>query len=231
MDLAVSRGGTPVLRDVSFEVGAGSWFGVLGVNGSGKTTLLQAIAGRLAIDDGRLALFGEEVAASEARRTASVGFAPPPESLPGLVTAGEMLDLVATLRRAPADAPRPVFEALGLPALLAIPIDTMSVGMRQRVAIFSAFLGSPRIVVLDEPFNWLDPVAAFDLKTVLAEMVAGGLTLVTALHDISTFATRCDAGLWLHEGAVVQAFASTDLAAARADVAGFEARIYRLFHR
>jgi ABC-type multidrug transport system ATPase subunit len=229
--LAVSRGGRQVLREVSFEVRAGDWFGVLGVNGSGKTTLLQAIAGRLEIDAGALWLAGEDDTTSQARRAAKVGFAPDPDSLPALLSAGELLDLVADMRGAAADAPRPVFEALGLEELLGVRIERMSAGMRQRVAIFTAFIGSPGIVALDEPFNWLDPVAGFDLKQALSELVADGLALLTALHDTTTFALRCNAGLWLHDGRVMQSFDGEDLAAARTDVGAFEARVYQLFRR
>jgi ABC-type multidrug transport system ATPase subunit len=74
--------------------------------------------------------------------------------------------------------------------------------MRQRVAIALAFAGEPSLVILDEPFSWLDPVAAFDLRQALRTLVRGGLTLVTALHDLGTLATACDEGLMLADGRV-----------------------------
>ncbi len=227
--LSVSRGGEIVVRDISFEVPFGAWFGLLGANGSGKTTALMALAGRLPVDAGRLTLAGTECSEDDAARSAIVGFAPPPESLPDLLTGGELLALLARSRSAAPDAPRSVFDALGLDHLLDHPIEGMSSGMRQRLAIFCAFVGERRIVVLDEPFNWLDPVAAFDLKTALSELVAGGLAIVTALHDVGTFATRCSAGLWLHEGRVARTFAQDDLEAGARDLIGFERAVYTLF--
>jgi ABC-2 type transport system ATP-binding protein len=227
--LSVSRDGEIVIRDISFEVPFGAWFGLLGANGSGKTTALMALAGRLPVDAGRLTLAGCECSRDDAARSANVGFAPPPESLPNLLTGGELLALLARSRSAAPDAPRIVFDALGLDHLLDHPIESMSSGMRQRLAIFCAFVGERRVVMLDEPFNWLDPVAAFDLKSALSELVAGGLALVTALHDVGTFATRCSAGVWLHEGQLARAFARQELEAAARDLIGFERTIHTLF--
>ena len=101
--------------------------------------------------------------------------------------------------------------------------------MRQRVSVFTAFIGAPAVVLLDEPFNWLDPVAAHDLKLMLAEWVAAGGALVTALHDIATFATRCDLGLLIHDGKVARAFDAGEMAAGRGDVLGFEEVVYQTF--
>ena len=228
-ELSVARAGVVVVRDLSFEAAPGGWVGLLGANGSGKTTVLMALAGRLPIEAGRLRLAGADCGDDVALRARVVGFAPPPESLPDLLTGRELLTLLAQSRAAAPDAPRSIFDALGVDQLLSHPIERMSSGMRQRLAIFCAFLGSRRIVVLDEPFNWLDPVVAFDLKAALADLVAGGLLLVTALHDVATFATRCASGLWLHEGRVARSFTREELAEAARDLVGFERALYAQF--
>jgi ABC-type multidrug transport system ATPase subunit len=94
--------------------------------------------------------------------------------------------------------------------------------MRQRIAIAAAFVGGHTQVILDEPFNWLDPVAVFDLRQVLRERVADGLTLVTALHDLGTLATACDAGLMLADGKVALTLDSVTLNAAAQNPQEFE---------
>ena len=79
--------------------------------------------------------------------------------------------------------------------------------------------------MLDEPFNWLDPVAAVDLRTALRAAVGDGLTLVTALHDLTSLARSCDAGALLAGGRVALTLDAAALAAARTDLPGFEARL------
>lgn len=77
--------------------------------------------------------------------------------------------------------------------------------MRQRIAIAAAFAGGHSLVILDEPFSWLDPVAISDMREVLLDRVDGGLTLITALHDLGTLTSACDAGLMLADGKVALA--------------------------
>jgi ABC-2 type transport system ATP-binding protein len=227
LDVSIAR--HPILHVVSFTAEAGIWFGLLGANGSGKTTLLRALSGRLAIDVGSVRLNGEEVAASERARATRIGFGPPPDSLPDELTAGELLDLLGAARRAdPRPAP-PIYQALDIARLESQTIGVMSAGMRQRLCVFSAFVGAPAVVLLDEPFNWLDPLVAYDLKAALRDWTGHGGALVTALHDIATFATRCDAGLLLHEGRVAKTFEPAEIAAARSDILGFEQLVYDAF--
>jgi ABC-type multidrug transport system ATPase subunit len=104
-------------------------------------------------------------------------------------------------------------------------VDALSSGWRQRLALGLAFIGEPRLVLLDEPFNWLDPVAAYNVKDRLTALAADRL-VITALHDVSTFALRCDHGVLLQDGRVSARFGPSDLAAARADLSGFERGVY-----
>ncbi len=113
-------------------------------------------------------------------------------------------------------------EALGLAPLLDRWIGDCSAGMRQRIAIAGAFAGGHSLVILDEPFNWLDPVAIFDLREVLRDRVDAGLTLITALHDLGTLASACDAGLMLAYGKVALALGEDMLRVAAQNPQAFE---------
>lgn len=223
--LAVAFGRRTALEEVGLEAGAAGWLGVLGANGGGKTTLLRTLAGRLAPRAGRIILDGRDLAADPAARSRLFGYAPPLAALPGGVTAGELLRLVARARRADPGRPADLFEALEVARIRDRPVDALSSGWRQRLALGLAFVGEPGVVLLDEPFNWLDPVAAYDVKEQLAALAADRL-VVTALHDVSTFALRCDTGVLLQEGRVSARFGPPDLAAARADLAAFERGVY-----
>jgi energy-coupling factor transporter ATP-binding protein EcfA2 len=83
--------------------------------------------------------------------------------------------------------------------------------MRQRIAIGIAFALPTAIAILDEPLNWLDPVAAYDLKAALGELVGDGLTLITALHDTATMCACCNAGIMLSEGQIKVRLDQADL--------------------
>jgi len=221
-DLNVSRSGQPIVHVVSAEIMPASWFGVIGANGSGKTTLLRAIAGRLPIARGSCALFGAECAQDRSARAQAIGFAPPIEYFPASLHLRELLELAGDPIDAQQERNRTLWDALGLQQLLDIPAGECSSGMKQRAAIALAFATPCRVVILDEPFNWLDPVAAYDVRAVLAQMVTGGLALVTALHDLTTLCGFCDSGIVLAKGRVSLTLDTAMLRAGRHDAARFE---------
>ena len=229
-DLSVSRKGREILHRVSLGAKPG-WFGVLGINGSGKTTLLKALCARLDIAAGRVVWRGRDLTQENAERARCFGFAPQLDTLPPGVTAGELIGLVADLRGCDARGPGGIYQALGLDGLRDKMIGNMSSGMKQRVSLFCAFLGEPELVLLDEPFNWLDPVAAYDLKREIRSWVESDRCVVTALHDVGTFVTRCDAGILIHKGEVVRTFDRDQLKQGRLDPQGLEDEIHALFPR
>lgn len=220
----VARNGARVVHDVDLTVTHGAWFGVIGANGSGKTSLLRALAGRLPFAAGSCVVEGAELAADRGARARRFGFSPPADALPDALRARDLLALVGgdiDQVRARLGVLQP---ALDLAPLLDRWIGDCSAGMRQRIAIAAAFAGGQSLVILDEPFNWLDPVAIFDVREALRGMVDSGLTLVTALHDLTTLATACDAGLMLAEGRVAMTLDADMLQTAARDPRGFERR-------
>jgi ABC-2 type transport system ATP-binding protein len=199
---SVERGGDLVVRQVDLAITEGAWFGVIGANGSGKTSLLRALAGRLPFAGGRCLIDDKDVAENRVARAERFGFSPPADTLPGDLRVREIFELVGGDIAKVWTRLGPVREALGLDALMGRWIGDCSAGMRQRVTIALAFAPGHPLVILDEPFNWLDPVASYDLRQALRAMVDEGLTLMTALHDLSTLAISCDAGVMLADGRV-----------------------------
>jgi ABC-2 type transport system ATP-binding protein len=220
--LVVARGDVLAVRGVSLDIPRGGWFGLIGANGSGKTSLLRAMAGRLPIRSGRVRLDGADLTEDRAARARAIGFAPEGAMLPDALCVRELLAVVAGEVEAALAALGPLREALGLDALLDWRIGSCSAGMRQRVAIACAFAGGHKLVILDEPFNWLDPLAAYDTRMALKAMVDGCLTLVTALHDLATLAASCDGGALLADGLLARRIQEADLVAAVRDPLGFE---------
>jgi ABC-2 type transport system ATP-binding protein len=229
-DLVVDRGATRAVDHVSVGAESGRWLGVIGANGSGKTSLLRAVAGRLNLKSGTILVDDQDRTADRAWRAASFGFAPDPAALPATLTGGEFLAILGSQApgRDPSDLLAPLRRALDFDRFLGRRIGTLSTGMKQRLAIFSAFVGRPGLVILDEPFNWLDPVCAFDTKEALRGLVAGeGLALVTALHEMATLVHYCGSGVLLADGRVSRRLDGADMAAGAKNLAAFEAEMIR----
>lgn len=225
-DLSAPSGGQPIIRRVSFDIPVGAWFGVLGVNGSGKTTLLRTLAGRLEAARGSVRIAGEELRDDPRGRGRRTGFMPDQADLPNLLTGADLVDLLTASRGGEPGLAGEAHDLLGVGALLGLRIGTMSSGMRQRLAVYSAFIGERPVLVLDEPFNWLDPIAAHDLRVLLRRAAGEGWTVITNLHDAAAFVLNCAEGVVLHEGEVLRRYGPDCLPGLRGDVAAFEADLY-----
>ena len=225
-DLSVALGSQTVLSDITFEVPRGAWCGLIGVNGAGKTTLLRAVAGRLAHGQGAVHIDG--VRLEQPRdRARCIGLSVSPERLPDAPTVARLLAEVARAHGAAMrpDHLAPLWRALVMDELVDRPIRILSAGQKQRLGIHLAFMGAPSVVLLDEPFNALDPLIAFELKLVLKTMAADSLTIVTAMHDLAMMALHCSHGLLLSQGRLAEVFNADALAEARRDPAAFEASV------
>jgi ABC-type multidrug transport system ATPase subunit len=164
-----------VLRgcDLALERGA---LAITGDNGAGKSTLLAVVAGLVPPDAGELTLGGLALSSQAAR--ALVGFVPEALVPFAELRAGEFLALVATLRKAPPPSQEGVLH------LLEKPMGGLSLGERRRVLLTAALVGSPRLLLLDEPSNGLDEEGrAWVLAVLLRHLAGGGLALL-ATHDL-----------------------------------------------
>jgi len=222
--LCVARGSASAVLDVCTQFPRGGWTGLVGANGSGKTSLLRALAGRLPISSGQVLLDGADVSSDRAARARQIGFAPDAAFLPEDLTAGQLFGLQdGSGQRGRNAALDGLWQALTLDRFVEKPIGSLSAGTRQRIAIYSAFIGhGADIVILDEPFNWLDPLTAHDTKAALRELVQDGLTLITALHDFGTLTAYCGRGLLLADGCLSLELDQEALAAGRADPEAFD---------
>lgn len=226
-ELVVLRGDYRAVDGVSLAVEGAGWVGLVGANGSGKTSLLRALAGRIAAQGGAILIDGIDRTGDRGWRAGAIGFAPEAAALPATLSGRELFAILgpATPGLDPNDPLAPLRRALAFDSFLDRRIGTLSAGMRQRLAIFCAFLARPEAVILDEPFNWLDPICAFDTKQALAALAAGGLTLITALHEMNTLVQHCRSGLLLSDGRVSRRLGADDLAAGARDYAAFEAEM------
>lgn len=194
--LSKSYGPHPVLADVSFALGAGTIAVVSGANGTGKSTLLKCVAGLVGFD-GAAAVAGAPAGSLQARR--AVGYLPQSVSLPDNVTVGEVLAFFARLRGA--DGLRILPEGF-LPADER-PVGVLSGGQRQRVALAVALLGSPRLLLLDEPVANLDELGREGFWDTLRAVAASGAAALVASPMPGDLAGVADRAIVLDEGTVV----------------------------
>jgi len=205
-----------VLDDVSLQLKRGDIALLVGANGSGKSTLLRCVAGLTAFE-GSVRVLGADPR-SGADNRGLIGYLPQLVSLPESVTVGEVIAFFARLRgvsvRRPADLAAAVPLPDGFLPSLERPIGALSGGMRRRVALGAALLGSPPLVLLDEPAASLDEEHSSSLwETLQALRAAGGTALiampllVTSMlrHDLASVADRAvmlDHGRVVHDGSV-----------------------------
>lgn len=225
-NLISHHGRRKIINGVSVSVRGSSWFGIIGANGSGKTTFLKSISGRHSISSGSVLLNGKAIHLNRHNLAEGISFMPTINSLPNILTVDQVLNLVSPDVR---NENNDIENVLDIASFRQNKIGQLSSGLKQRVCLGLAFRQNCKVVALDEPFNWLDPVCAFDLKELLSAKVKAGLTLVTAMHDISTFSRYCDSGLLMKQGGTVIEISSKTMTTYRDDPFGFEKMIVKRF--
>lgn len=187
LDLAVARG----------EV-----FGLLGPNGSGKSTTIKMILGLLSPSAGDVALFGLSPRSVAAR--ARLGYLPELSYLHPFLTARETLSYYAGLcdldRRTARERTAQLLKMVGLEDVADRAVGGFSKGMARRVALASALVGKPELLVLDEPTSGLDPVSTNEVKTLIRTLSAGGMTVLMTSHLLGDAEDVCGRVMILNHG-------------------------------
>jgi ABC-2 type transport system ATP-binding protein len=195
--LQVTRGGRPVLRDLSFAVAPGSVTGLLGPSGSGKTTLMRCILGIQTVVAGTVTVLGQPAGSPPLR--SQVGYATQAVSVYDDLTVAENVRYFAsTLGTTAADVDR-VIAAVEIADLVSRLTSRLSGGQRSRVSLAVAMLGQPRLLVLDEPTTGLDPLLREQLWSLFHRLAADGATLLISSHVMEE-AERCDRLLLMRDG-------------------------------
>jgi ABC-2 type transport system ATP-binding protein len=191
--LRKSFGDLQALDDVSFAVRPGELFGFVGSNGAGKTTTMRIVLGVLASDDGVVRVDGTPVDAALRRR---IGYMPAERGLYPKMRVEEHLVYLARLHgMSRADAAASVRRwatRLGVDHRAGDEIDTLSTGNQQRVQLAAALVHDPDVLVLDEPFSGLDPLAVDVMREVLVEKAASGVPVLFSSHQLDLVEEVCD---------------------------------------
>jgi len=203
-----SYGGFRALAGVDLCLGPGVT-GLLGPNGAGKTTLLRIVATSIAADSGEVRLLGRDLRGGHAELTdirRRLGYLPQELGYPGDMSVFGFVEYVAVLkewddRRARHHEVRRVLELVGLADLATKRISRLSGGQRRRVGLAQSLLGSPRLLVLDEPTTGLDPAQRATLRRTLG-VVAQDATVLLSTHQTEDVAALCERVVVLDGGTV-----------------------------
>ena len=209
-----SYGELRALDDVTFEVRPAELFGFVGSNGAGKTTTMRIALGVLSADAGTVMIDGTPVNGEIRSR---IGYMPADRGLYPKMKVGAQLTYFARLHGLSAaqadESVRHWTERLGIDSRVSDMVDTLSTGNQQRVQLAAALVHDPNVLVLDEPFSGLDPVAVDVMSEVLSEKSAEGVPVLFSSHQLELVERLCDRVGILSNGALVAVGTVDDLRA------------------
>jgi ABC-2 type transport system ATP-binding protein len=232
--LTKTFGEQKAVDELSLSVPSGSFFGLLGPNGAGKTTSLSMAVGLLRPDSGTAKIFGVDVWAEPVRAKALVGVLPDGLGMPERLTGREVLTYLGLLRGLPAEEVQArtteLLEVLELGQEDDKQVIGYSTGMRKKLGLAVALLHAPRLLVLDEPFEAVDPVSAATIRTILNRFIAGGGSVIMSSHVMALVEQLCDrvavvsGGKVVAEGAISEVQAGGSLEEAFVSLVGASTR-------
>lgn len=173
------------VHDLNLNVPQGSIYGFLGPNGAGKTTTIRLLLDLLLPDAGTVALFGQSLSRNHRDPLAWVGGLVDSPSLYGHLTGWENLEVTRRLLAVPKSRIDEALKRVDLTDAAHRRVRDYSLGMRQRLAIALALLGEPRLLILDEPGNGLDPAGTVDMRVLLRNLADDGVTVLVSSHLLS----------------------------------------------
>ncbi|MBQ5560984.1 MAG: ABC transporter ATP-binding protein [Lachnospiraceae bacterium] len=182
-----------IIKDVSLEIKTGEVFGLLGPNGAGKTTLMKMTLGLSSISDGEITIFGHSIQKDTKKAVSQIGSLIETPALYPYLTAYDNLKIFANLVHAPKSRIKEVSNLVSLDYALNQKVKGFSLGMKQRLGIAIALLRNPKILILDEPTNGLDPQGVLDLRTYLKKLAKElDIAVIVSSHMLPEMDLLCD---------------------------------------
>lgn len=217
-------GAHAAVRDLDFRIAEGECVGFLGLNGAGKSTTLRLLSCLLLPTSGRIRVGGFDAEEQPHEIRKLIGYLPDEPPLYPEMRVREFLRFAAKLRRmSSADIERrlpEVLEATGLDRVAGRTISTLSHGYQQRVGIAQAIVHRPKLLILDEPIQGLDPVQIIEMRELIRGL-RGEHTILLSSHILPEVERTCDRLLMLHKGRIVERGSEAELAAQTGEMATY----------
>ena len=194
--------------DLTLHIAPGEIYGFIGHNGAGKTTTLRSVAGIQQFDEGEILIGGVSIKADPLACKRTMAYIPDNPDLYDYMTGIQFLNFIGDVFAVPADVRqsriRDYAGRFELTDDLAQPISAYSHGMKQKLAIISAWLHQPRLILMDEPFVGLDPKASHLLKEMMHEVCSDGGAIFFSTHVLEVAEKLCDKVAIIRRGALVR---------------------------
>lgn len=192
----IYSGGKKAVDNLSLNVEAGCIYGFIGHNGAGKTTTIKAVTGVIPFDEGEIFIDGASIKAEPIKAKQKMAYIPDNPDLYAGMSGIKYINFICDIYEVAADRRQKNIEkyagAFELTSALGSPINTYSHGMKQKLAIISALVHEPKLLVLDEPFVGLDPKASFTLKEFMHELCSEGGAIFFSTHVLEVAEKLCD---------------------------------------
>lgn len=205
--LTKTYGEKKAVDDLNLHIAPGEIYGFIGHNGAGKTTTIKACAGILPFDAGTILVDGLDVTAKPIECKRRIAYIPDNPDLYEFMSGikylnfiGDIFGVEAGVR---AERVKKYADIFGLTEDLAQPISAYSHGMKQKLAIISAWIHEPKLIIMDEPFVGLDPKAAFSLKEMMHELCGRGGAIFFSTHVLDVAEKLCDKVAIIKEGKLI----------------------------
>lgn len=207
-NLTKTYGDKKAVDDLTLHIQRGEIYGFIGHNGAGKTTTLKSVVGILDFDEGEILIDGRSIRKSPVECKRLIAYIPDNPDLYDFMSGIKYLNFVADIFGVSSDERqekiRKYADAFELTKDLAQPISSYSHGMKQKLAVISAWLHSPKLIVMDEPFVGLDPKAAFILKEMMREHCDKGGAIFFSTHVLEVAEKLCDKVAIIKQGKLIK---------------------------
>lgn len=192
-----------IIKGISFSVKEGEIFGFLGPNGAGKTTTIRMLVGLIAPNKGTISIMGHDISKEREKALAAVGAVVENPELYGYLSGRENLMQLARIRKIPRQQVEEVIELVNLKDRINDKVRKYSLGMKQRLGLAAALMSKPKLLILDEPTNGLDPTGILDFREIVKNAARETNTSVfVSSHILSEVQQLCDTVAFINNGQI-----------------------------
>ena len=192
-----------IIKGLDLSVNEGEIFGFLGPNGAGKTTTIRMIVGLIAPNEGEILVCGESILNNKEKALKNVGAVVENPELYKYLSGRENLMQIARIRKVSKEEVQELIELVGLKDRIDDKVRKYSLGMKQRLGLAAALIGNPKLLILDEPTNGLDPSGILDFRDVVKKAVKErGMSVFISSHILSEVQNLCDRVAFINNGVI-----------------------------
>ena len=196
--------GKEVLKNISFSVEEGEIYGFLGPNGAGKTTTIKIIVGLIEANRGQIMICSKDLKKNREEAIKNVGAIVENPSLYEYLSGYENLMQIARMKKVSKESVEEIIELVGLKDRIKDKVKRYSLGMKQRLGIGAALIGEPKLLILDEPTNGLDPYGIMELRELMKKLAKErNIAIFISSHILSEIELVCDKVCFIAEGKIM----------------------------